>query len=93
MLHAGSGTVVEIFGRGSTRGKVLNTPPAVAFEVEDVEVARDALSAAGVELIGEIGRWNGFEWLYFRGPEDYIFSVKKTPAAGWDKTIEGVDAE
>lgn len=85
MLHAGSGDVVEIFGKESTRGRPLNTPPAIAFEVEDVAAARDVLLAAGVELIGDIGTWNGFEWLYFRGPEGYVFSVKKTPQAGWEK--------
>ncbi|QNM82288.1 VOC family protein [Sphingomonas sabuli] len=86
MLHAGPGAVVEIFGPGSSRGRPLNSPPSVAFEVEDVSAARDALVAAGVELIGEIGTWNGFEWLYFRGPEDYIFSVKTTPEAGWERS-------
>ena len=84
MLHAGSGNIVEIFGQGSTRGKTLNSPPVVAFEVDDVPAARERLVANGVELIGDIGTWNGFEWLYFRGPEGYIFSVKKTARPGWE---------
>lgn len=83
MLHAGSGNIVEIFGQGSTRGKALNSPPVVAFEVDDVPAARERLVARGVKLIGDIGTWNGFEWLYFRGPEGYIFSVKKTPHSDW----------
>lgn len=84
MLHAGSGNIVEIFGQGSTRGKALNSPPVVAFEVDDVAAARDILVAEGVELIGDIGKWNGFEWLYFRGPQGYTFSLKKTPGPGWE---------
>ena len=85
MLHAGPGQIVEIFGEG-TKGRALTDPPAIAFEVEDVAAARDELRANGVELIGDIGSWNGFEWLYFRGPEGHVFAVKKTPPAGWDRT-------
>ena len=82
MLRAGPNQIVEIFGEGSDRGRVLNSPPAIAFEVDDVLAARDELLAKGVELVGEPGSWNGHEWLYFRGPEGYMFVVKKTPAEG-----------
>jgi hypothetical protein len=81
--HAGD-SQVEIFGPG-TGGRTLTSPPVPAFEVEDVEdveAAREELLVAGVELLGDIGRWNGFEWQYFRGPDGHVFSVKKTPAAG-----------
>lgn len=44
ILHAGEGQVVEIFG--GTSGRALTSPPAVAFEVEDVAEARDALIRA-----------------------------------------------
>lgn len=86
MLHAGGGSIVEIFGEGSTRGKALTTPPVVAFEVDDVHAAKAELVKNNVELIGEVGEWNGFQWLYFRGPEGYTFAIKKTPAAGWERT-------
>lgn len=78
ILRAGPGQQVEIFGRDG-RGKALNTPPTIAFEVEDVRAARDELVAAGIEVVGEIGAWNGHEWLYFRSPDGYLFEVKKTP--------------
>ena len=84
MLHAGPGQVVEIFGPG-TSGRERTSTPVVAFEVEDVEAARDELQRAGVELIGDIGRWNGFEWLYFRSPDGHVLSVKKTPPPGWER--------
>lgn len=83
LLKAGD-AVVEIFANEG-RGKSLTAPPVAAFEVEDVVQARGALEAAGVELVGEIGRWNGFEWLYFRGPDGNLFSVKKTPPPGWEQ--------
>ena len=83
LLHAGEGQVVEIFGPG-TRGRTLTSPPVIAFEVDDVQAAKAELLAKGVELIGDIGAWNGFEWLYFRGPDGHVFSVKKTPPPGWE---------
>ena len=85
LLHAGDGQVLEIFGPG-TSGRRLNSPPAIAFEVDDVSQARDELVRAGVEVIGDIGRWNGFEWVYFRSPDGHVLSVKKTPPAGWETT-------
>lgn len=85
MLDLGEGQVLELFGPG-TGGRALTSPPAVAFEVDDVAAARDELLEAGVEVIGDIGRWNGFEWLYFRSPEGHVLAVKKTPPPGWETT-------
>ena len=85
ILHVGEdGQQLEIFGRAGP-GKELNSPPTVAFEVDDVPAARAELIAAGIETIGEIGRWNGFEWQYFRSPDGHVFEVKKTPPPGWEK--------
>ena len=78
ILRMPNGDQLEIFGRDG-RGKSRNSPPTVAFEVDDVAAARDALAAAGVEIVGEIGSWNGHEWLYFRSPDGFLFEVKKTP--------------
>lgn len=85
MLEIADGQILEIFGPG-TRGHGMTSPPVAAFEVDDVAAARDELLSKNVEVIGEIGAWNGFEWLYFRGPGGHIFSVKKTPPAGWERT-------
>ena len=87
MLHAGPNQIVEIFGEG-TQGRALASPPIIAFEVADVAATRDELLAKGVELIGDIGSWNGFEWLKFRGPEGYVFAVQKTPPPGWDRAAD-----
>lgn len=85
MLHVGDAQILEIFGPG-TRGRALTSPPVIAFEVADVPAARAELDAAGVEIIGDIGAWNGFEWLYFRGPDGHIFSLKRTPPPGWERS-------
>ncbi len=79
ILKTGAGQQLEIFGRDE-REKQLTASPVIAFEVDDLEAAREELRAAGIELIGDIGRWNGFTWQYFRSPEGYIFEIKSSPA-------------
>jgi catechol 2,3-dioxygenase-like lactoylglutathione lyase family enzyme len=79
ILTTESGQQLEIFGRDN-REKQLTTSPVVAFEVDDLESACEELRAAGIELIGEIGRWNGFAWQYFRSPDGHIFEIKSSPS-------------
>jgi len=85
ILSVSDGQVLEVFGPG-TRGRELTSPPVVAFEVEDVAAAREELLLHGVGIVGDVGSWNGFEWLKFRGPDGHIFAVQKTPT-GWEETL------
>ena len=79
ILRVGPGEQLEIFGKDG-RGKTLNLVPTIAFEVDDVAAASVVLKAGGAELVGDIGRWNGHEWLYFRTPDGHLFEVKSSPA-------------
>jgi catechol 2,3-dioxygenase-like lactoylglutathione lyase family enzyme len=79
ILRVGPGQQLEIFG-AEGRGKTLNTPPTIAFEVDDVAAASQSLVAGGAELIGEPGSWSGHEWQYFRTPDGHIFEIKRSPA-------------
>lgn len=83
MLQVGDGQLLELFGPG-TGGRALTSPPVIAFEVDDVTAAQAELIAKEVEVIGDIGAWNGFEWLYFRGPDGHVYALKKTPSDGWE---------
>ena len=76
-LAVGPRQTLEIFGEGP--GRELNATPTIAFEVEDFDSAREELRAAGVELVGDVGRWNGLEWQYFRSPDGHLFEIKKVP--------------
>lgn len=78
ILRTSSGQQLEIFG-ADDREKQLTSSPVIAFEVDDLEAAREELLIAGIELIGEVGRWNGFAWQYFRSPEGHIFELKSSP--------------
>ena len=77
ILRTTSGDQLEIFG--DERDQQLTSSPVVAFEVDDLDAAREELRLAGIELIGEVGRWNGFAWQYFRSPEGHIFELKSSP--------------
>ena len=75
ILSVAPGQQLEIFGRHG-RGKELNTPPTIAFEVDDVAEAARLLIAGGAELVGETDSWNGHEWQYFRTPDGHLFEIK-----------------
>lgn len=75
ILKTAADQQVEVFGREGP-GKVRNTPPAIGFEVDDLDAARDALIAGGVELVGEPGSWDSHRWQYFRTPDGFMMSIK-----------------
>ena len=77
ILQTPVGQQVELFGREGP-GKTNNTPPTIAFEVDDFDAACATLRANNVELVGEPGAWEGHRWQYFRAPDGYLFSIKVT---------------
>ena len=77
ILKTTSGQQLEIFGSGN-RDELMQAP-VVGFEVDDLDAATEQLRAAGVELIGETGSWNGYAWQYFRSPDGHIFEIKSSP--------------
>jgi len=78
LLNVAPGQQLEIFGREG-RGKSLNASPTIAFEIADIHEAKAALVAGGADLVGDIGEWNGHQWLYFRTPDGHLFEVKRSP--------------
>jgi catechol 2,3-dioxygenase-like lactoylglutathione lyase family enzyme len=49
--------------------------PVPLFEVDDLDAARAALVAAGIELVGETERDVSWEWLSFRGPDGNLYEL------------------
>jgi catechol 2,3-dioxygenase-like lactoylglutathione lyase family enzyme len=51
------------------------TGPVPLFEVDDVHAARLELEAAGVEIVGELGRDSNWEWIHFRAPDGNLYEL------------------
>jgi catechol 2,3-dioxygenase-like lactoylglutathione lyase family enzyme len=49
--------------------------PVPLFEVDDVHEARRELEAAGIEIVGELGRDSNWEWLHFRAPDGNLYEL------------------
>jgi hypothetical protein len=49
--------------------------PVVMFEVDDLAGARTELLAAGVDLVGDVGRDGQWEWQHFRAPDGHVYSL------------------
>lgn len=76
VLEAPNGDVVEIFfDPGDEEHSFFTTGPVAGFLVDDVNQARAELEAAGVELLGEIGRSDDYAWQHFRGPDGNVYEV------------------
>jgi hypothetical protein len=49
--------------------------PVPLFEVDDVHEARSELEAAGVTVVGDVGRDSRWEWIHFRAPDGNLYEL------------------
>ena len=49
--------------------------PVPLFEVDDVHAARAELEAAGIAIIGDLGRDSRWEWIHFRAPDGNLYEL------------------
>lgn len=80
-LAATNGDRLEFFGRDSVEHSHLDTGPVAGLWVDDCEVARGELLAAGVEVVTdlEIGR-DGHRWFYFKAPDGHFYEMCEHPS-------------
>jgi catechol 2,3-dioxygenase-like lactoylglutathione lyase family enzyme len=71
------GGAVEVFAPDEPEHRHFTTGPVAGFLVDDVDVARAELVAAGVELIGPVGRGDepGEVWQHFRAPDGNVYEL------------------
>jgi catechol 2,3-dioxygenase-like lactoylglutathione lyase family enzyme len=77
-LSLSSGDRVQVFGPGDPIFQLFteHARGAVAlFEVEELDSARNELLAAGIEIVGPIGRDTHWEWLNFRAPDGNLYEL------------------
>ena len=71
-----SGDLFEVFGPNSPEDE-LHAFPTFAFEVDDIVLAHAEMEARGVEFVTGIETWEDEAWSYFRGPNNYLFVIKR----------------
>jgi catechol 2,3-dioxygenase-like lactoylglutathione lyase family enzyme len=71
------GGSVEVFSPDEPDHRHFTTGPVAGFLVDDVDTARAELAAAGVELIGPVGRGAapGEAWQHFRAPDGNVYEL------------------
>ena len=69
-----SGQIFEVFG-SADRYYQLHACPVLAFQVEDVRVAKGELEARGVQFVTDIDSYGAEAWTYFRGPDGYLYEL------------------
>jgi catechol 2,3-dioxygenase-like lactoylglutathione lyase family enzyme len=62
------GTVLELYGPANEFHAFFTTGPVVAFRVENFDVTRRAMLAAGVNFIGDVQHADGVSWQHFHCP-------------------------
>jgi catechol 2,3-dioxygenase-like lactoylglutathione lyase family enzyme len=77
-LSLANGDRVQVFAPGDPYYEFFGEQaagPVPLFEVSDLDAARAELAAAGVSVIGEIGRDKTWEWLHFRAPDGNLYEL------------------
>jgi catechol 2,3-dioxygenase-like lactoylglutathione lyase family enzyme len=79
-LSLPDGNRVQVFGPGHRYHRFFGEQaagPVPLFEVDDLGEARQALAAAGIELLGAAERDAAWEWLNFRAPDGNIYELAR----------------
>ncbi len=70
------GAEMEVWRPEDEFHSFFGTGPVVGLRVDDVEEARAAMEAAGVEFLGPVQRSEGAAaWSHFRGPDGNVYEI------------------
>ena len=75
------GTVLELYGPANEFHSFFTTGPVVAFRVDNIDVARRAMLAAGVKFIGDVQHADGVSWQHFYCPDGTVLELSGTGQA------------
>jgi catechol 2,3-dioxygenase-like lactoylglutathione lyase family enzyme len=73
------GANLELYQLDEESHAFFTTGPVVAFRVDDVDVSRATMEAAGIEFIGPIQRMGKTSWNHFRAPDGTVFEILSKP--------------
>ena len=69
------GTNLELYDLDEKSHAFFTTGPVVAFRVDNVDLSRATMEAAGIEFIGPIQRMGKSSWSHFRAPDGTVFEI------------------
>ena len=69
------GTVLELYGPANEFHRFFTTGPVVAFKVDNFDVARRAMVAAGIKFIGDVQHADGTSWQHFHAPDGTVLEL------------------
>jgi catechol 2,3-dioxygenase-like lactoylglutathione lyase family enzyme len=69
------GTVLELYGPTNEFHAFFTTGPVVAFRVDNFDVTRRAMLAAGVNFIGDVQHAGGVSWQHFYCPDGTVLEI------------------
>lgn len=71
-----NGDRIEVFSENYQSHKHFITGPVAGFLVDDIEIARAEMEAAGIEFLGPIDGTKGrSRWSHFRGPDGNVYEI------------------
>jgi catechol 2,3-dioxygenase-like lactoylglutathione lyase family enzyme len=69
------GTVLELYGPANEFHRFFTTGPVVAFRVDNFDVARETMLAAGIKFIGHVQHSAGISWQHFYCPDGTVLEI------------------
>ena len=69
------GTVLELYSPANEFHGFFTTGPVVAFRVDNFDVTRRAMLAAGINFIGDVQHADGISWQHFYCPDGTILEI------------------
>ena len=90
-----SGQLLEVYGPSNRHRKEkyqLFRGPALGFEVDNVELARQEMLARGARFITELESWEDDMWTLFLGPQDRLYEILRAARrpASHSKSVLGI---
>ena len=69
------GTILELYSSANEFHSFFTTGPVVAFSVDNFDVARQEMLAAGVKFIGDVQHADGVSWQHFYCPDGTVLEI------------------
>ena len=74
-FKAADGTSIHVYAADDPDHDFFGHGPVVGLVVDDFDVTRDAMVAAGIRFIGEPQRDGGVAWNHYRGPDGNVYEI------------------